>query len=949
MKTKPKFLGYFFWTIVVAAFLAGSGTSISETNVRGLEPVRDATYIPKLDGILNKTAHNQYGQKRDLSEGIVLRQSTVKKGRVIVPAGGLYYASDTSHDARPMMRDPFLILGEHVYLLSLKRQKVVKTNVRVKSGEKALLDSSGYRIWFDYATDHYRKPYGEFALISPSGGWPHEWPISTSFPGTEALDKLEVKEGINPQLKEFWMNNSYLYGATKLIAEEITFKDALFSRIEYPAISEAIFSMDRPRTCSVRQESFRWYKDKRIYAFRKETGIQVEVRDWTGKKVLASKLLIPSTPQEYKVAQHDQMSLTLMDLDMHIELIVEPSWAKYSDFAPWANGVPFGWEEGTINFAIYDDLIKIEDGKAWPNDDRYIVRLEPNYETGMLQRIVMENKDEFILDKDNRSFAGPTKISEIWNRKYFNVVLGEITDEVVKSCYVRDSFFRRTDNLILWEDGRENMDFFIGMSPLVVSVMEGSFLQRLADPTYGVPVVKSHFTSYPKVIPSAKWFAPDPEAAFVPKMKGFKRKYVRNRKKERITASEVMVIRASYIDYRNGKIIIPPGGLYYSTRDSRNIRPGESLYILGRQAYLERFKSYLVVKKNFRIDRWKEYPMGDGNKLFWQDVPLGDGSKAMRYMGARYLDGRPVAELRITKYSGNTWGANILFAPGMNSYDDLEDSLPEGVHPTDHKYFLPEMFVEGATYVKPKWVSPDFVEIEEMGTPGMDNFTVTYKKPEKLVLKPGDSAAVGDYTLQLTAIDAEVKTVSVVLSDGSGNVVAEKTYGPIDQDLLSTLPQYGPSQRKIQMVYENIQVDLEVPIDFAKGEAVIYAGTELVTYERDKTWPTDDRFVIRPDVCGHCYQLNELILDNKEPIILDAANAEFIGPDGYFKIVVDDFDGEAINAWHIEDSKGRKSPNLAEYARNNLDVVVAVNGTTESFLRKSLLDRLAYREIWRLK
>jgi hypothetical protein len=26
-----------------------------------------------------------------------------------------------------------------------------------------------------------------------------------------------------------------------------------------------------------------------------------------------------------------------------------------------------------------------------------------------------------------------------------------------------------------------------------------------------------------------------------------------------------------------------------------------------------------------------------------------------------------------------------------------------------------------------------------------------------------------------------------------------------------------------------------------------------------------------------------------------------------------------------------------------------VNGTTEHFLRKTLLDRLAYREIWRLK
>jgi hypothetical protein len=95
--------------------------------------------------------------------------------------------------------------------------------------------------------------------------------------------------------------------------------------------------------------------------------------------------------------------------------------------------------------------------------------------------------------------------------------------------------------------------------------------------------------------------------------------------------------------------------------------------------------------------------------------------------------------------------------------------------------------------------------------------------------------------------------------------------------------------------------------------------------------------------------LNELILDNAEPIILDEKNNTYTGPNGYFKIVIDDFDGEKINAWHIEDRTGMKTPNLAEYPRNNVDVMVGVNGTTEGFLRKTLLKRLAYREIWRLK
>jgi len=137
---------------------------------------------------------------------------------------------------------------------------------------------------------------------------------------------------------------------------------------------------------------------------------------------------------------------------------------------------------------------------------------------------------------------------------------------------------------------------------------------------------------------------------------------------------------------------------------------------------------------------------------------------------------------------------------------------------------------------------------------------------------------------------------------------------------------------------------------------VFYLASDAVTYGRDEPWPDDPRFVVKPDVCGHCYQLNEVIIANKDPIVLDADNPVYEGPEGYFRIVIDDFDGEAINMWHIEtertrkdETRERRTPNLAEYPRDNLDVMVRVNGTTESFLRATVLERLSYREIWRLK
>ena len=88
--------------LIGAVFLlTGPAVLWAEENPRGLDPSMEATYMPDLGGVRNTIWHNQYGQKRDLSECIVLRRSSIKDGEAHVPAGGLYYSTETSHDARP--------------------------------------------------------------------------------------------------------------------------------------------------------------------------------------------------------------------------------------------------------------------------------------------------------------------------------------------------------------------------------------------------------------------------------------------------------------------------------------------------------------------------------------------------------------------------------------------------------------------------------------------------------------------------------------------------------------------------------------------------------------------------------------------------------------------------------------------------------------------------------
>ena len=62
----------------------------------------------------------------------------------------------------------------------------------------------------------------------------------------------------------------------------------------------------------------------------------------------------------------------------------------------------------------------------------------------------------------------------------------------------------------------------------------------------------------------------------------------------------------------------------------------------------------------------------------------------------------------------------------------------------------------------------------------------------------------------------------------------------------------------------------------------------------------------------------------------------FVGPEGYFKIVIDDFDGSTIKAWHFEGPKGEKSSNLASFAKGkHLDALINIgNSTVKGFFTK---------------
>jgi hypothetical protein len=70
------------------------------------------------------------------------------------------------------------------------------------------------------------------------------------------------------------------------------------------------------------------------------------------------------------------------------------------------------------------------------------------------------------------------------------------------------------------------------------------------------------------------------------------------------------------------------------------------------------------------------------------------------------------------------------------------------------------------------------------------------------------------------------------------------------------------------------------------------------------------------------------MVENKEAIVLDSTDNVFVGPNEYFKIVIDEFDGEAVQAWHLEDSLGNVTDNLVQGDGIHIDLLVNKNCRT---------------------
>ncbi|PWL60742.1 MAG: hypothetical protein DBY37_08000 [Desulfovibrionaceae bacterium] len=353
---------------------------------------------------------------------------------------------------------------------------------------------------------------------------------------------------------------------------------------------------------------------------------------------------------------------------------------------------------------------------------------------------------------------------------------------------------------------------------------------------------------------SALCEAPARSAAIIARVPGFKSYdldlYIGKR-----TINEGVVIRKSHID--KGKIIIPPEGLYYSSRlGSIGTMTGLDVVMLGkRQPVVNEEYEYIIVKN-------RKLKLGESLKLHE------DGSRLLQFTASKghpYGNAASSATVRIMKASGNYYGTNftVAISPTLKDFSSGKYNdglgLPEGRYPLPadktsplqhNTYFTSSTYPSGQSYLIAEKAGMDEISIKEFGTPSLTRIWLSSAPRISGAYAPGDSAAAGGARVDVLAVSPSA--VSLRLTEENGSVTEKTFRGLDDSSVLDYLPSSAHDRAKWQLNSPDGKISVQLAMlrpggVVQNGRVFLDIYTDIYEIGNPQEWPSDPRFLARPD------------------------------------------------------------------------------------------------------
>ncbi len=331
---------------------------------------------------------------------------------------------------------------------------------------------------------------------------------------------------------------------------------------------------------------------------------------------------------------------------------------------------------------------------------------------------------------------------------------------------------------------------------------------------------------------------PADDCAVITKMPGFPQIKTSSIQGDIVLSNEGVVIRKSYI--KDGKIVIPPLGLYYTTRISKSFPiVNYPVLVLGKVYYEAEMGHNYIKEKDFAVKNGEDHVYGSGfSALELSSIGSSWGSNSA-YQSATF---------QVLKASGNFYGGSWIVSTGGQYARSVVDAVNKT--PATSSVFFQAVPVssEGAFYLMANEVTSKQVNVGEWVASEAKSLDLA-TKAYTATLALNESFDLGTYKAKVTALDSAVKSVSVQIVGADGKSVADKTFKMPDDKTLSMLASDDAALAAVTLRYQDVEVALSAFADpfkeTGKVKLVGYSGITRLTQGGD--WPSDPRFMVIVD------------------------------------------------------------------------------------------------------
>ncbi|MFG1465058.1 hypothetical protein V5F77_19415 [Xanthobacter sp. DSM 24535] len=349
---------------------------------------------------------------------------------------------------------------------------------------------------------------------------------------------------------------------------------------------------------------------------------------------------------------------------------------------------------------------------------------------------------------------------------------------------------------------------------------------------------------------------------------------------------DAVFIRKSRVE--NGEVVIPPGGLAFmeDTWGGEVALRGEQVPVLGRLPTYVDYDMTIEVKENVTI------PAGGSVVV---------GGQVYNYYATVGHEKMANHSLHVRTIAGTDWE----WAFGAPELSGTETS------------WWGNRFAQLYNQGQAREISGQKLVFDWISGVRMDRILLAEDKVFAGLAGAGESWPVGNRTVRVAAVDAAAGTVTLELLEG-GAVKGSKTLGPVKADLLIE----DTTARKALVFEDGDMVAFLSPwptaFEGGKANLKVYGKAFSLSYGTD--YARDPRFAVYPVGCPTGHNFGFLLVNKSEIRLKPGTSVD--GPEGYFKIAVDQVAGDAVTAWHVEDAQGNRSINLGGPQVANVDLVL---------------------------